>query len=662
MLNERQIEILQRAGLDNTSLSAERIAAIAAAVDAGRLDDAQLIDFLKIANTLYRGGEQIVSDHVYDNVFLAELRRRQPRHPFLHHVEPEAAFPGKTIPLPEKMLSTEKAYTLESIARWLGRVEKAARELDVDFARLQFRVTPKLDGFAAYDDGRLLYTRGDGRKGTDISRVFERGLSVAGDGRRGQGAGEIVVNQHYFNEHLAERFENARNFQASIIKEKELDELVLQAIQDKAAVFYPFAQLPAWQGSAAELLENFSEIVEDVRGFVEYDVDGVVIEVTDPALQRHMGSTRHHHRWQIAFKSNAETAEVKVLRVIAQTSRSGRVNPVAELEPVRLSGAMISRATVHHYGMVREMGIGPGTVIELTRSGEVIPKIERVLIPAEPEIPEYCPSCKSRLVWDGDYLYCMNSAHCPAQIENTIEHFFKTLGNVDGFGKKTVEKLHRAGISSVYEIYQLDGEKLQDIGFGEKTARNLLDQLRRSRTEPVGDWRFLGAFGIHRMGLGNCERLLQHYRLTEIFTLTEQDIVEIEGFAIKTASAVVASLKEIHDEFQRILALGFNLIITPLQTEPGERKKASPLAGKSIVFTGTMQRAKRDDLKKQSKQLGARVGNSITGKTDYLVVGEKPGAAKLTAAREKGVTVLTEEQYYAMLETDDREQPAGNGR
>jgi len=661
MLNDRQIEILQRAGLDKTSLSAQQISTTATAADAGKLDDAQLIEFIEIANALYRGGEQIVSDHVYDTVFLAELHRRQPRHPFLQHVEPEAAFTGKTIPLPEKMLSTEKAYTLESIERWLARVEKGAKEIDLDFAGLQFRVTPKLDGFAAYDDGRLLYTRGNGRKGTDITRVFERGLNVAGNGKRGQGAGEIVVNQHYFNEHLADRFENARNFQASIIREKQLDDLVLQAIRDKAAVFYPFAQLPAWEGNAAGLLENFTEIVDDVRGFVEYDVDGVVIEVTNPELQQQLGSTRHHHRWQIAFKSNAETAEVKVLRVIAQTSRSGRVNPVAELEPVRLSGAMISRATAHHYGMVRELGIGPGTLIELTRSGEVIPKIERVLQAVEPEIPEYCPSCKSRLVWDGDYLYCMNKAHCPAQIEHTIEHFFKTLGNVDGFGQKTVEKLHQAGINSVYEIYQLDMEKLQGFGFGEKTARNLLDQLLRSRTEAVEDWRFLGAFGIHRMGLGNCERLLQHYRLTDIFTLTEQDIVEIEGFAEKTASAVVASLKEIHDEFQRIQGLGFNLSSTPLQTDSREQKKTSPLAGKSIVFTGTMQRAKRDDLKKQAKRLGARVGNAITGKTDYLVVGEKPGSSKISAAREKGVAVLTEAQYYTMLEAEDH-QPAADGR
>ena len=165
-----------------------------------------------------------------------------------------------------------------------------------------------------------------------------------------------------------------------------------------------------------------------------------------------------------------------------QTSRSGRVNPVAELEPTRLSGAMISRATAHHYGMVKEQGIGEGTLIELTRSGMVIPKIERVITPQSPQIPEHCPSCGSVLVWDSDYLYCLNTTQCPAQIENTIEHFFRTLANNDGFGAKTIEKLHANGINSVNAVYQLTLDQLINMGFRSQDgknliAKNLLDQL-----------------------------------------------------------------------------------------------------------------------------------------------------------------------------------------
>lgn len=623
------------------------IAKIAEEAEPTKLSDDELLEFLTVCNDFYRLGEPIISDAQYDFVFLAELKKRHPHHPYLETVEPEKAFTGKTVALPEMMLSTEKTYSKDGIEKWLQRIEKAAEELDLEFSKLIFRATPKLDGYAAYDDGLALYTRGDGRKGTDISRVFERGLVVGGDGKRGQGAGEIVVSQRYFNTHLADFFENARNFQASIIKEKELEEHALAAIQNQAAVFFPFAQLPDWQGSAQEILERFEAIIDAVPAKVDYDVDGVIFEVTAAEIKKQMGATRHHHRWQIAYKSNVETAIVTVLRVTPQTSRSGRVNPVAELEPTKLSGAVISRATAHHYKMVREMGIGAGTVIELTRSGLVIPKIERVITPMTPQIPSICPSCGSELVWDSDYLYCPNTVQCPAQIENMIEHFFRTLRNIDGFGEKTIEKLHAAGIRSVYQIYQLDLERLQALGFGDKTSQNLLDQLLRSRTDPLEDWRFLGAFGIYRMGLGNCERLLQHFPLLSIFDLTLEDIVSIEGFAEKTGEAVMTSLAKIKDDFMRIHALGFNLIRTPLRSE--QAPAASPIAGKTIVFTGAMQHGSREDMTREAKRLGAKVGSSVSGKTDFLVTGSDVGAAKIAAAQEKGVKVIGEAEYLEML-------------
>lgn len=439
-LSKTQIELLKEADIESTHLSPELIAQIAKQASPKELTNEQLLEFLQVCNALYRGGEPFISDADYDFVFLAELQKRHPHHPYLETVEPEVVAVGKTVTLPEPMLSTEKTYSQSGIEKWLSRLEKAADDCDVDFSTLMIRATPKLDGYAAYDDGKLLYTRGDGRKGTDISRVFERGLKVGGNGKRGQGAGEIVVSQTYFNNHLADYFENSRNFQASIIKEKDLEQHALEAIQNHAAVFFPFSQLPDWKGTAAEVLADFDQVIEKVYSLVDYDVDGVVFElVGNEQIKKYLGATRHHHRWQIAYKSNVETAEVIVIKVTPQTSRSGRVNPVAELTPTKLSGAVISRATAHHYGMVKELGIGVGTLIELTRSGLVIPKIERVIIPKEPQIPEHCPSCGSELVWDSDYLYCLNTTKCPAQIENTIEHFFRTLANVDGFGQKTVK-------------------------------------------------------------------------------------------------------------------------------------------------------------------------------------------------------------------------------
>jgi DNA ligase (NAD+) len=653
MLTAAQLDILNSCKASGLSSNPAKLEQIAQEQRTDNLTDDELLEFLQICNALYRQGQQLISDRDYDAIFLAELQRRNPHHPYLHSVEPEPVATGKTLTLPQRMLSTEKAYTRNAVEKWLDNVEKAAREIGLNPDKLVFRATPKLDGFAAYDDGNILYTRGDGRKGTDISRVFERGLIVGGSGKRGLGAGEIVVTQSYFNSYLADYFENARNFQASIIKEKELEEHALKAIENHAAVFFPFSELPDWQGSADEIRIKFDDIVAKIHTLVDYDVDGVIFEVTDTVVKDHLGATRHHHRWQIAYKQNAETAQVKVLQVIAQTSRSGRVNPVAELESTKLSGATISRATAHHYGMVKEQGIGPGTLIELTRSGLVIPKIERVIVPQSAQIPETCPSCGTALVWDSDYLYCLNNNHCPAQIETSIEHFFRTLANNDGFGAKTIEKLHAQGVNSVFEIYQLTLNQFLAYGFRSQDgknllAKNLLKELERSRTEAIEDWRFLGAFGIYRMGLGNCERLLQHHKLLTIFKLTVEDVIQIEGFAEKTGAAVVKALALIKDDFMKIYNLGFNLIPTPLLSEQAE--KTSPIAGKTIVFTGTMQHGKRDDMIKEAKRLGAKAGSSVTGKTDLLVTGEDVGATKLNAAKENGVQIMSEAEYLAILE------------
>ncbi|MDI1231648.1 MAG: helix-hairpin-helix domain-containing protein [Methylobacter sp.] len=650
MFTEEQKNILPRANIHLERLSEERVFEIAhRQVDEGTLSDNELVEFLKIANALYRGGHQIITDAEYDFTFIAELRVRHPSHPFLQVVEPESAYVGKTVDLPVRMLSTEKAYTHDEIKAWVGRIRKAANETGIEFSNLIFRVTPKLDGFAAYDDGQRLYTRGDGRRGTDITRVFDRGLVVANDGKRGLGAGEIVVRKDYFDEYLSPYFENTRNFQASVVKEKELEEHAAKAIIDKAAVFYPFALLPSWEKTYQELESDYENIITSAWNSVEFDVDGVILEICNDELKRVMGATRHHYRWQIAFKKNVENARVKVLRVLPQTSRSGRINPVAEIEPTRLSGAMIKRATAHHYGMVNANGIGSGAVIELTRSGEVIPKIVKVIVPAEPDIPEICPSCKSDLIWDGDYLYCTNNIECPAQIAHTIEHFFKTLGNVDGFGSATIEKFYNHGIRSVFEVYGKTTADFQGMGFGPKQSENLYNELIRSRLEKIEDWRFLAAFGVFRMGTGNCERLLSHHPLEDLFNLDNEHIVAIEGFAEKTAEFVVKGLNRIQGIFNSIYNLGFNLERTPLVLDSNFPEITTPISGKLIVFTGAMTHGSRSDMQAEAKRLGAKVGSSVTGKTDLLVAGENVGATKITDAEARGVSVITEEQYLALI-------------
>lgn len=651
MLTKEQKDILTRSKILCNYLSEDQLYKIADGyINVETLTDNELLEFLEIANALYRGGEDIINDADYDFIFLAELKSRHPDHPFIQSVESEAAFSGKTVELPVRMLSTEKAYSKNDLNKWLDRVKKAASDISIEFETIQFRVTAKLDGFAAYDDGKKLYTRGDGKKGTDITRVFDRGLIVSDNGARGQGAGEIVVSKTYFKQYLSPYFENARNFQASVVKEKELEEHALKAIQDKAAMFYPFALLPAWEGIYKDFMRQYDEIIETAWRSVDFLVDGVIIEITDDELKNYMGSTRHHHRWQIALKENAEKAEVQVLNVSPQTSRSGRINPVANIEPIRLSGAMIHKASAHHYGMVKAKGIGKGTIIELTRSGEVIPKIVKVLHAASPDIPTHCPSCGTALFWDNDFLFCPNNIECPAQISHTIEHFFKTLGNNDGFGPSTIKKLYVANIRTIPDIYQLNVADFIEIGFGPKQSENLYTQLIRSRTEKIEDWRFLSAFGIYRMGGGNCEKLLANFHLKEIFELTSADIMNVEGFAKTTADIVEIELRRIHDIFNIIYKLGFNLEITPLISELKESGEMSPISGKQIVFTGTMVHGSRADMCAEAKKLGAKTATSVTGKTDFLVTGEKVGASKISSAKDKGIKVLTENEYLALLQ------------
>jgi len=650
MLSVSQQHLILQADLNLSVIGENRFEQLASEPELLKFcTDEELLSFLQLANALYRGGEPIVSDVDYDFVYLAELKRRHPEHEFLAAVEPETAFAGKTVELPATMLSTDKAYSFAEVTRWVERIEKAAAELGKELAELQFKVTPKLDGYAAYDDGLILYTRGDGRKGTDISRVFERGLQVANLGARGLGAGEIVVSRRYFDQHLAEFFDNPRNFQASVIKEKQLEGHAELAIREAAAVFYPFALLPGWIGSKEQLLSDFENIVKTVWHQVDYDVDGVVLEIADAELKQYLGATRHHHRWQLAYKENLQTAEVLVKEVTPQTSRSGRITPVAELEPVRLSGALLSRATAHHYGMVVEKGIGPGAIIQLARSGEVIPKIEQVIKPATPQVPSHCPSCGHELVWDNDFLLCPNNLACPAQISNSMEHFFRVLKNNDGFGAASIKKIYEFGIRRVDEIYQLSAAEFESMGFGAKQAQNLVEQLLRSRSEAVEDWRFLAAFGVFRMGLGNCERLLGHYSLTEIFALSEAEIINIEGFAEKTAAVITAGFANIKPLFDKLMALGFNLQASQRQTPAGTH----PLVGKTLVFTGTLTSGTRDELSKQAKLLGAKVGNSVSAKTDFLVAGENVGANKLKAAAEKGVVVITEQDFLQMLVNEE---------
>jgi len=613
------------------------------------ISDQELLEFCILANQKYRSGSPLISDEDYDFIYLKELKRRSPNHDFLNKVEPEdSTFSEEKVLLPEQMLSIDKAYTFEEVLKWLERIVKACNEIDYEVFSLNFCATPKLDGFAGYDDGITLYTRGDGKKGSDISRVFERGLKILNNSPRGQGPGEIVVKKSYFEQYLSNFFEFPRNFQASLIKEKELDEHAKNAIKKDGAYFVPFKQLPKWEGSLEELKSNFESIIEESLKCVDFDVDGVVLEITNEIVKSHMGSNRKFHRWQIAYKENKDKAQVRVLAITPQVGRTGKITPVAELEATQLSGATIVRATGHHYGLVRDQQLGKGSIIELTRSGLVIPKINKVLKPSEEVIiPSKCPSCGYELIWDSDFLICQNHKLCRSQNIGRIEHFFKVLANNDGFGVATIEKLFDEGVDQISKIYQLTFEALTSFGFGDKTSENLLKQLERSQIEEIEDWRFLAAFGVHRLGQGNCENLLRNYPLEAVFNLDEESIIAIDGFAEQTASDIVQGLDSIKEEFGYLYSLGFNLEKTKLKSELNNSN--SLLTDKKIVFTGKMS-SSRDEMKKHAKSIGIKVLSSVNQSTDYLVIGENVGPKKLQFAIDNNIAILNEDEYLKLID------------
>ena len=613
------------------------------------LTDQELASFCVYANEKYRAGSPVISDEDYDFIYLKSLKDRTPSHPLLQSVEPEnKGFSEEKLLLPKPMLSIDKAYSFPEILKWIERIHKACEDLQYDYRNIIFKATPKLDGFAGYDDGEKLYTRGDGKKGSDISRVFERGLKVFDNSKRGQGPGEIVVKKSYFDQHLASFFEFPRNFQASLIKEKELDEHAKNTIKKDGAFFVPFNQLPNWQGSVEELKANFENIVQNSLKSVDFDVDGVVFEVTNDEIKTHMGSNRKFHRWQIAFKENKDKAHVRVLSITPQVGRTGKITPVLELEPTQLSGANIVRATGHHYGLVRNQKLGQGSIIELTRSGLVIPKINKVLKASDNVvIPNNCPSCGYELIWDSDFLICQNHKLCRSQNIGRIEHFFKVLANNDGFGIATIEKLFDKGVDQISKIYQLTFEKLTSFGFGNKTSENLLAQLERSKTEEIEDWRFLAAFGVNRLGQGNCENLLRSYPLEEVFNLDEESIIAIDGFAEQTAGDIVQGLAYIKEEFDYLYSLEFNLEKTKLMSEINNSN--SLLVDKKIVFTGKMS-SSRDEMKKYAKSLGIKVLSSVNQSTDYLVIGENVGPKKLQFAIDNNIVILKEDEYFKLID------------
>jgi DNA ligase (NAD+) len=607
------------------------------------LSTEQLVEWLIFANDAYRKGEPIIDDDTYDQVYYAELVKREPEHPFLNAVEPESDLGTAKIRHKTAMLSTDKAYSQEEIITFVERMIRHADAVDIEAKDLRFRITPKLDGMAARYEDNILSTRGNGLLGNDISRNLTRGL-VTVDGEN-TGKGEIVIEARYFADNLSDQFSHPRNFVTGLIGADTLSEQAKEALQDGVVRFVPYQTLNAKECNHEQLSTEIEALCEQIESECAYPVDGSVIDLLNQTVCEELGATNHHHNWQIAKKTKGATATTTVNGITWQTGRTGRITPVLNVKTINLSGADISNVTAHNAGNVKNLNVGLGAEIEIVRSGEVIPKLLAVVaMGKDAVIPEQCPACNAEAKMERDFLVCQGDA-CVAQIEARLQHFFRILGNIDLFGPKTIEVLVAEQMTQLPAIYALQVDEFEAMGFGPKQATNLVAQLKRSRTEEVEDWRFLAAFGIGHLGQGDSRKLLKEYALEKMIELSADDIVKIKGFGPITADAIPVSLKSQWKSIKALLALGFNLILTDQNEQVADD---SPISGKSLVFTGTMQQP-RNAMKERALSLGAKVQATVNKKTDILVIGAKVGAKKIEKAERFGTKVMKEQDYLELI-------------
>jgi len=593
----------------------------------------QLVSQLETYNRAYRDGKPLVTDIEYDRLVEA-LRDKDPQHPYLQAVEPEQFVSRREVRHPAPMLSIEKVYIekpedIRRLGRFIDKVEKEAVAIGLDAPR--FHVTVKLDGLAGRDDGDVFATRGNGLVGYEISSVFDKGVVPVGG--RGQGLGEIVVEENYFNRHLSEKFEHPRNMVVGIVSSDTLNDDAVEALKAGMVRFVPYTQLPARKVSGKTLLAEIETISEDLMAGCNYPLDGIVVSVIGEDLRLRLGATAHHYRWQIAVKRKGETAKTIV-------------EHIHWLAAITLSGATIRRVTAHHAGMVAKHHIGPGARIEVIRSGEVIPKLEHVVAPSgEVTLPDHCPVCSDPLDWKGDFLRCRNAA-CPAQIEQRISHWFRILGSADWFGIKSIQKLVAGGYDGLDKIYAMSREDYIVLGFGPVQSKNLADALITSRTKPVEDWRFLAAFGIPDLGVGDSRKLLQQMDLKDILSVDKDTLMRIKGFGAEKSTSIPKGVAAIRSLIEHMLDLSFNLQTT-IRLSDEIDPIVSPVTGKKIVFTGKMSGGSRSEM--QNRARGAVVQSSVSGATDILVCGEKVGTSKLEKASKLGVEIVSEADYAEMI-------------
>jgi DNA ligase (NAD+) len=599
------------------------------------------------------------------------------------------------------MLSLGNIFAEEEVEEFCARVRRFLG-MPVD-APLAMVAEPKIDGLSCslrYENGELVQaaTRGDGFEGEDVTANV-RTIAVIPNRLHGaprifEARGEVFMRQADFaalNARQAEAgkqvFANPRNFAAGSLRQLdpgitasrplaffayawgEVSERFattqLGAIHAMQRFGLPTNPLTRLCQSAEEMLQHYRAI-EAERASLGYDIDGVVHKVDDLALQQRLGFVSRSPRWAVAHKFPAERATTVLEAIEIQVGRTGALTPVAKLKPVTVGGVVVSNATLHNEDEIARKDVRIGDTVVVQRAGDVIPQILEVVLDkrppgAEPYVfPETCPVCGSAALREIDektgttdvVRRCTGHLVCAAQAVEGLKHFAsRNAFDIEGLGDKQIELFFKEGLirtpADIFTFEARDGKGRPPLreweGFGETSARNLFAAIEARRRIPLN--RFLYALGVRHVGETNARRLARHFGDWDHFRAAARGAGAAEEFAgIAGIGPIVAeAIADFFAEERNEAAL--DALVKEVTVEPMEAIAAGhPLAGKTIVFTGSLERMSRDEAKAMAERLGARVSGSISAKTDLVVAG--PGAgSKLAKARELGVEMVDEEEW-----------------
>lgn len=596
----------------------------------------------------------------------------------------------------EPMLSLENAYSDEELAAWETRLRRAASLAPEE--AVEFSIEHKIDGVSiavVYQDGRLVraVSRGDGQVGEDVTSnvrtIRSLPLRLNPPFRNLEARGEIFYPLASFARMNREQeeagralFANPRNAAAGtlrlqdpgIVASRGLDLHFWQLIAadgERPARHSEGLALLARAGLRTNPHRRVAGSLAEVQAFIErwrqdrhglpYEVDGIVVKVDRIDLQRAAGATSKAPRWAVAFKYPAERASTRLRGITVQVGRTGVLTPVAELEPVRLAGTRVERATLHNFEEIARLDVRVGDTVLVEKGGEIIPKVIGPVLANRPEDaavpvpPTTCPVCGEPVVRnDGEVaLRCVNPA-CRARLREALRHFARrTAMDIEGLGPRLIEQLVDAGlVDDVAALYRLEADQLAGLDrMGEKSAASLVEQIANSRKRPLS--RLIFGLGIRQVGERAARTLACHFRTLDAFIAAadEEDLATRLGALRDIGPETSASVTEfVRSPSGRALLEHFRGVGAGLE-EPGvpERPPEGPLAGKTVVLTGTLPHFSREAAKAALEAAGARVSGSVSRKTDLVVAGAEAGS-KLDKARELGVRVLDEDEFVRMLE------------